>query len=444
MAFVEWLKYFFGSFFVHKFAADSEERGLGTPLIGLLLAMAMIFAGLFGGSIAAFPSYYHKSSDYTAFLYNAFAKEGGDRLNISVENGVASAGKFGEELTAGAVVNTFTSEADREKYSVGGYQLIIDTRDAKTNYNDFVCTHKKGEQTFTHEEFLKLSDEDKKGYTVYLDYTERALEITAEKVEGYAGWLLASGNEEAVKACKALMSEDGTVPQNNFNAVYELYFRYYYPELVGAESFGKAPTMRTYYVNTYMQAGQDGKLACDKYLIVLSDIAFTYFYSNDGVMRGLSGFLSQLGDRSVTMSADYAAAKGEVDKFMIAMNKATANMLSLNYLINMIMVLLFTVIAWAILGAIGFAVGTLAKCPPLKNFTNTLKACGSFLLISGFLAFIFTFSISFALSGAGAYYYGLIFFIGVFALRSLVHMILTVTNYRKQQKAEQIGENETV
>ena len=133
MAFVDWLKYFFGSFFLHKYASESEERGFGGPLLGLLLAMAMIFAGLFGGSVAAFPSYYENSEEYTQFLYNAFAQSGEDRLNIKIENGVARAGKFDGEYGAGLVANTFTSEADRDKYSVNGYQLVIDTRDSKTN-----------------------------------------------------------------------------------------------------------------------------------------------------------------------------------------------------------------------------------------------------------------------------------------------------------------------
>lgn len=434
MAFVDWLKYFFGSFFLHKYASESEERGFGGPLLGLLLAMAMIFAGLFGGSVAAFPSYYENSEEYTQFLYNAFAQSGEDRLNIKIENGVARAGKFGGEYGAGLVANTFTSEADRDKYSVNGYQLVIDTRDSKTNYNDFKCEYKKGDVTLTHDEYLTLKDEEKKNYTVYMEYTADALVLDAEKVKGYTDWLLGCGNAEAKKECEALLT-GGVAPQSNYNAVYELYFKYCYPELAGAETFGKAPTMRTYYVNTYMQTGEDGKLACDKYLIVLSDIAFSYFYSGDGIFRGVSGFLSSFGDISVTQSAGAEAAKSEVDGFFIEFNKASAGMLSVNYLINMIMVLLYTVIAWAVIGAIGWALGAASKCPPLKNFTVNLKSSGSFMLVSGLLAFAFTFGMSFVLSGAGTYFWGLVFFIGVLGLRSLAHMAITLARYKKESAA---------
>lgn len=429
MAFVDWLKYFFGSFFAHRYAAESEERGFGGVLLGLLLAMAMIFAGLFGGSVASFPSYYGKSEEYTAFLYNAFT-DGADRLNIEVKDGAAYAGLFGGELTDGFVVNTFENEADRQKYSVNGYDLIIDTRNSKTNYNDFKCEHKKGDITLSHEEYLTLPEADKKGYVVYMDYTPNALVLDAEKVAGYVQWLLTKGNAEAKKECEALLT-DGVAPESNYNAVYELYFKHYYPELTRAESYGKAPTMRTYYLNTYMQAGADGKLKSEKYLIVLSDIAFTYFYSNDGYLRGISSFLSSLGDVSLTSSQSGEAARAEVDGFFVSFNNASAGMLSVNYLINLLMILLYSSIAWVVIALIGCGVGVMSKCPVVKSFINNLKSSGSFFLISGLLAFAFDFGMSFAFTGAQVYYYGLLFFIGVLGLRSLLHFIISVRRYKK-------------
>ncbi len=189
--------------------------------------------------------------------------------------------------------------------------------------------------------------------------------------------------------------------------------------------------MRTYYLNTYMQAGADGKLKSEKYLIVLSDIAFTYFYSNDGYLRGISSFLSSLGDVSLTSSQSGEAARAEVDGFFVSFNNASAGMLSVNYLINLLMILLYSSIAWVVIALIGCGVGVMSKCPAVKSFINNFKSSGSFFLISGLLAFAFDFGMSFAFTGAQVYYYGLLFFIGVLGLRSLLHFIISVRRYKK-------------
>ena len=432
MTFSNWLKYFFGSFFLHRYASESEERGFGGVMLGIALAMAMIFAGLFGGSVASFPSYYHRSAEYTQFLYNAFA-EGEDRLSVTVKDGTATAAKFGE-AQGPLLINTFENETDRQKYSVNGYQLIVDTRPAKTTYDDFKVEYKKGDITLDHNGYLSLTAEQKREYTIIMEFTADSVEFTPEKVAGYVSWLLEQNNAEAKKECEALL-DNGVAPESNYNSVYELYFKYCYPELARAESYGKAPTMRTYYLNTYMQTDSDGNLKCDKYLIILSDIAFTYFRSDDGYLRGISSFLSSLGDVQLAQSQTPEQAKAEVDGFFISFNKASASMLSINYLINLLMILLYSTIAWMLIAIIGSGVGRMTQCPQLKGFVLNLKSSGAFFLISGLIAFAFDFGMSFVLTGAQVYYYGLFFFVGVLGLRSLLHMAICVYRFKKEGKS---------
>ncbi|MCM1295429.1 MAG: hypothetical protein NC311_07785 [Muribaculaceae bacterium] len=437
MVFVNWLKYFFGNFFSHRLAEEGRERRFGNSLLSLLFAALIIYTALVGGYFASFSSFYSGAESYKEFLYGVFANENADRLNIKISGGAATSSKGEEEFKKQFTVNTFENSADAERYSVNGYQLLIDTRDAKTNYNDFDCYYIKGEEKKSREEYFALSEEERKGYSCKTEYTAKSLTVDAAKAEECRAWLLSDdcASAAAKSQCEAL-SEGGAVPESNYNAVYELWVKYYYLDIAG-ESFGNAPTMRTYYFTQYLSADNSGKMKYDKFMIVLSDVLITYFYGSHGVLCGISGYVDGLSGHSMTRSVDATAAKKEVDSFILAANDASSGVIAANYFMNLFSMLLIVVLAWLILSLAMNLTASATKCATMRGFASCMRITGGFFLISSLFAFAFIFIASFFLAGSLVYNYGLLVFIAALLIRTVIYIIMEVVSFRKNPPPEE-------
>ncbi len=252
------IKYFFLSFFSNPLAEESRRRGLWQGILSFLLGLALFFCGLTAGSAASFSPLYKKAGSFREFLYKA----ADNAVTTEVKDGKARASIRGEN---DAAIDTFANDADAAVYSLNGYNLIIDTRDEATTYNDFTLTYVLNGKEYSAEEWRSLSEKEKKIYSVKVNYSSSALVLTKEKAEGYAAWILGAecDDKAAKEKCRALLNDAGELPEKNYNAAYELYVSAYYSDLSKIERYGKAPTMRSYYMNTYLAADKNGDLKYD-------------------------------------------------------------------------------------------------------------------------------------------------------------------------------------
>ena len=160
---LNWLKRFTLSLFSDSQAKESVRYGFGGILLSSVLALIFLFLGVFAGKTVPFGAYYGGADDFRGFIYNALiGSDTAEPISVTVKDGKAEVTSGGKAV----LINTFTEEDDRQKYSVNGYQLIVDSREVADIYDDFeaYCIDKDGGEEITYEEYLKLDAQNKKQY----------------------------------------------------------------------------------------------------------------------------------------------------------------------------------------------------------------------------------------------------------------------------------------
>ena len=220
-----WLKFFGLSFFSDKISAEAGKHGYRNLLLAFVLAFAFFLTGFLCADVVPFSFHYGNAAAFKEFAESAFSEEG---VTLAVENGL---------VKADARVNTFTDEADAEKYSSGGYGLIVDTRPSKTPIEYTRSAVSADGKEISYEDYLALSEADRKKYTVQTVYTDK--------------------------------------------------------ELVGGEKTENAPVLRDYYYNEFvLKAKKD-------YLFVFGDFIYGSFKTDSGVRISFGGLCSAAKDGTV-------------------------------------------------------------------------------------------------------------------------------------------------
>lgn len=227
----QWLKIFGLSFFSNKCAAEAGKRGYGNLLLAFALAFVFLLTGFLCADVVPFSFHYDNASEFVRFADRAFSEDG---AVLTVENGC---------VKSAMRINTFTDEADAEKYSSGGYGLIVDTRPANTPIEFSRTVTSENGVEISYEEYLALSEGDKKKYTVETVYTDKEL-------------------------------TDGAQTEN-------------------------APVLRDYYYNEFVL-----KVSKD-YLYVLGDIIYGSFKTDAGVRISFGGLCSNAKEGAVRDAGEF-------------------------------------------------------------------------------------------------------------------------------------------
>lgn len=432
---VDWLKFFFLSFFMDKYAKEAAERRMLNALLGILLALVLLFAGLMIGYVSSFGRHYDNASEFRKFAYSVFSVTGDNGVEFSVKK---------ENMTASAVVDTFKSDEGAH----GKYALIIDTRPAATTYDDFsaFCTDKSG-QKIDYSAWLELDEEQRKSYKFDIEYSGTALDVAAHKDE-YTAFFDSDRASDAAKADLSALDErlasDKLTEAEYNNALYELYVKNYYPSLSSREKFGNAPTLRTYYRETI------NKQKPEEYLIVFEDRLSATFVTDKGVPVQIDGTFADANGIAVNKNMPEWQAKSNVDKLMHAVFDSATGMSVSVYFIN-----IFTSLPWTLIAFVLCA----AACAVTVKFTRTEKsiayggtrsigiggACkivGMFMLGAGVITFVAAAVMSQFISRSAAFSYSLLCLTVVMAARTVAFCIAECVRAHRKKKNAPTDENE--
>lgn len=417
---LDWLKYFGLNFFSKKYARQSAERSLGNSILSFFLAIIGLYAAFCIMASSTFSTHYNKSTGFKNYYHGLF--EGENALSVKLENGNLSWISDGD---VGKVINTYTKEADKE-YKKDGYDLVVDLRDGSALYNDCTVQFKKGSDTITYEEYMTLTEADKSTYTAKLVMTDKNIEFTPELIDDYLSFIDVNGDDEIKSKLEDYKVENAVNPEN-YGDVYALYYKAKYGAF--GNGFLTPPTMRNYYVNTYLAVNADGQSVYDNYVILLYDIAFAAWHTDSGQIMTVSGYY---GDE--TFQINESSTEKVMDDFLIDLFKSNKTALKVNYFLYMIRAVFVMVFIWLLLPMVIFIIAMIAKVRTLANYGALCKTMGGFWLGSLILPLLFIIIGSFYLSQTYVFYIALALFIAVDLIRTVVHYIPLLAEERIQKR----------
>lgn len=419
-----WLKFFFGSFFFHSLAEEAGDRKFWNSVLSFVLFVLILWLTLSIGYYAVLPYHLDRSSGFKAFLSNAVEDCG---LSLEVRGGRISG-------NGGEVIDTYLNAADAV-FKSNGYNLIVDTRENETAYNDFTayCKEQKGDGTISYEDYLKLPDGEKKKYLFVLEYSERSLEITDSVVSKCETYLNSLDGGKVYEQYRAL--DKNSMDKGDYaNSVYELYVQGYYPDLSSREKFGKAPTMRTYYIGEYLAFTETGADKYEDYLIVLDKMVMVSFRTDGGLRFSAAGYLD-----GENMTVDSAVQASDFIKtFFRSQWSVIFQTYSIYLLTQGIPVLLM---AWLV-AAVLMSVTAWILRHGEKRFGYMLKVSGSFIFMSTVIASVVCAVLNLFVARVYVFYAGLIISVGLLVLRSAVWTVTEAVRRKRLKKSEQTETDE--
>lgn len=417
---LNWLKYFGLNFFSKKYADESKDRSLGNGVLALFIATIILFVAFCGMSKVTFSVRYGNSASFKEYYHGLF--DGDHAISIAVEKGKASYAVDGNN----AVINSFVNDADNV-YARNGYNLVVDMRDGKTLYDD--CTvefvnNQNSADVVSYEEYQSFENSKKENYSAKLILTEKVKEFSAESVKEYVSFVNEHGDDSA-KQTLATLENNGIVAEENYGAVWQLYFQTKYGAL--GNSFTSAPTMRDYYITTYLATDDSGKSVYKDYVILLSDIVLMNWTADDGHIMSVTGYY---GDNALTVnSADSA------DQLMADLYDVNTLSVAINYFLFVVRAVLGLCVVWLLLTALLAIVGYLFKINAL-GFGAVGKTMGAFWLGSMLPALLFVLVASSLLTQTQVFYVAIAIWLVTDIVRTLVHCIHCVVQELKARKSD--------
>ena len=438
----KWLKAFFLGFFSHKTAKESEKQGYSNVFLAVVLAMAFLWGGFIGGDMLPFATHYNNCLDLQATAHAVFANDDvSKRMVAEVKDGDLKVKKQDGEYTQSLLVNTFQSQADKQTYSSNGFDVVVDTRPANTLAQvEAYCVSNDGKNiTITYEEYLTLSDVAKLNFDFKLTYTGHALQLTEQAVESYKQYVqaLSDENNSKVQALENEFAQNKITQEQYYNAIYELYFVNYYPEISSYESMSKVPLLRNYYFHEYLSKG------ANNYLLVFDDYIAGSFTTKGGWDITFYGFYSNLQNGMVVAEGCHGdQANALVDEFI---QKAYNENLFLNayaHLMNVFTLVPFVALMVLIASLLSHSILKLSGAEGVSSFGGMVKIVGAFVWFSGLIAGIFAVAMGFFVKRSLITALALVVFFVTLVVRSITFVINENILYKKQieqQKTQQIG-----
>ena len=337
----------------------------------------MFFIGFYTADIVPFSTHYENAPNYRRFTENAF-DNGKSPIRIKAEKAVYP-----------VKINTYTSEADKEKYCSDGYNLIVDTRPSDTLIR-FTQYAVKGEEEIDYEAYLALNEEAKKQYLLKIRYFDEELVLTDEDTERHIAFLEQASveggekyNKSAAEDYKKLNGDKQNMTDKEYaEQLYYLFIKYYY---VGAGSLlngAKAPVLCDYYYINHIIGGNSN------YLYIFDTLCTGSFTSDSGVPVAFGGYYDGLPDGEVT----------DINAFIKQIFYGSAGAAVASYFFTVMMQIPFILIIPIVLALLLWLIGKAAKRANNQSFTNYYKTTNCFVLFSAVFTAVITFACGFFFS----------------------------------------------
>ena len=417
----QWLRFFGLSFFSDNIAKEVKERGVMNCVLGFVLALVFIFCGVLAANTVSFYAHYGNATQFKSFVRNTVSE-----LQISVDNGIASADKQ---------VNTLLNADDAKLYCKNGYNLVVDTRSAYA-LDDFeaYCVSKTDKREISYDDYIALSDDEKKDYDFKLRYTPNELTLTDELTANYEEFLRASTDDDVIKQFTELTENKSAMSVDNYRRkLYVLYFDAYYPDvsLSAAERKEGVPLLRSYYYRNYLNSND-----ITKSLFVFSDVLFGFFDTDGGLSVTLYGTYDGTADGKLTA--------GMTDRFIKQVFGSSISQSANIYLMNTCKYIPFIALIPFALALIMKLVFVLLKNDELKKFSVCFKTECAYLAVASLLTALVVFIFGFIVSNNILNMLPLIIYGAILTIRTAVYLIKETVKYKKTTKhnAENLPQNQ--
>lgn len=398
MKFVGWLKFTFGSFFLNRFAKEAKERSAFNLLLSFILALAFLFVGLIAADIVPFKRKYNGAENFRAVAHSLLRDESG--VQLTAQNGAVL-------TNDGRIINTYTSDTDAEQFAANGYNLVVDTRDPSALCEFDVYATKAGKE-FTYEEYCQLTDEQKTEYSLFIRYTDKFIVFSDEQISEFESVIkgVAAKSDDHGKKIATLYASLDTSADNYNEKLYSVYVQAKYKEFDPNSS--DFPRFTDYYYYNYISDGKHSD-----YLIILNDKIAVSFISSTGVRVEFVGTYADLADGKV----------GDIDKLIVSSYFAAVPSRMLYYLMNIMRLFPFFIIATVVLTIFMIICDKFAKYKNRMGYTGHLKTIMSFAIIGSFISAIVTMLIGFAASFATVCGVTLVIYFAIIVVRMLFYYI---------------------
>ena len=436
----KWFRFFSLSFFSHSISKEAARRGYTNVFLGFVMALALLWSALVGGHMLPFGAHYKSSPDFKATAYAVLANADGDkRIDAEILNGNLKLKRHGGEYAEGVLINTLESESDRQTYSVGGYEVIVDSRPADTVAEvEAYCLANDGTgKEISYEDYLTLSEVARLNFDFKIRYTKNALVLDDESVAAYKTYVDGLGAESKA-ATEKLASEllSGSITKAEYQrGIYELYFTSYYPAITAYESTSKLPLLRNYYYHEYISKG------LSNYLFIFDDYMTGSFCTSGGIDVSFYGFYSGLENGQVVAeNADAAQAKRLVDGFIKASFDANLILNAYAYLTNTVSIMPVLALMLMVAALLAHSILRLRGAEGIRTLGATFKIIGSFSWFSGVAAAALSIILSFLVNRNFIGVLPPALFFAVLVVRTVIFIIKEDKLHKEQlerQKSEQ-------
>ena len=434
----KWLKFFFTGFFSHKLSKEGVKRGYTNAFLGFVLALVLLWLGFVGGDMLPFGAHYNSSPDFMGVAHSVFANADVDkRIVAEIVDGTLVAKKVGDEYSEALLINTFESYADKQSYSVNGYNVVLDLRPAST-LADFeaYCVSNDGKNTeISYQDYLTLSDVAKLNFDFKLRYTGNVLELNDEKVEGYRAYVdgLNDENRSQITKLEGELAENKITKSEYNRAIYELYFVNYYPEITEYESTSKVPLLRNYYYHKYISQG------IKNYLLIFDDYMSGSFETKSGIESSFYGFYSDMENGLIVAEGlDQSVANNAVDKFIKDSFNSTGFLNLYAYGMNVISFVPFIALMLMVAALLTYSLLKLKGVESIMTLGAMVKIVGSFVWVSGAIAGVLTVIAPFFIGRNMINAWPLVVFFAALVIRCVIFAVQESNLYMKQLEQQTV------
>lgn len=437
----KWVKFFCLGFFSDEISKEGAKRGYTNVFLGLLLAFALLFAGFVGADMLPFSTHYKHSPDFQSTVHSVLSNPDLDkRVSAEIADGRLTIRGQDGEYTEGLVINTFESDEDKANYSVGGYDVVVDSRpaDALAQIEAYALSNDGKNTKITYEEYLTLSDVARLNFDFKLRYTGEELELTDALVEQYRLYLDGESESKAAAQEYDKELEESKITKIEYNrAIYQLYFTNYYPEITEYESSSKFPLLRNYYYHQYIKAS-DGK-----YLFIFDDYMTGSFETDGGIDVSFYGFYSELEDGVlVGLDTDQTAANKAADAFIRASFAAVAPVSMYAHAMNVFTFVPFIALMPMVVALLAYSILKLRGIEIVSSLGDAFKIVGAYVWFSALVSGVLTVIASFFVQPRILTVLPLLLLFITLTVRSVIYAVNEAKAYVKQSEQQETVDTE--
>ena len=431
----KWLRFFCLGFFSDRISREGAKRGYTNFFLGLILALAFIWAGFVGGDLLPLTVHYNNSPDFRETVHTVLANSNADKsIALEIQNGALKV--QGGENSSVTLINTLENEADKQNYSSNGYDVVVDlhTADTLAEVEIYFLSNDGQNLKISYDEYLSLSEVARLNFDFKMRYTGNVLELNDNMVADFASCLVGL-NDEAKLGFEELAKKlsEGSLTKNEYNrAVYELYFVNYYPEITEYESSSKVPLYRNHYYHNYISQGMED------YLFIFDDYLTASFETKGGIRVSFYGFYNEMENGSLIDESDSQVEKNEaMDRFI---KKSISSILPLTmyaYAVNIFTLIPFIALMPLVVTLLAYSVLKLRGVDSINSFGSMFKILGSYVWFSSLVSAILTVILGFFVPRDAVTALPLVLFFITLAVRSVIFAIREANSYIKQLKQEE-------